>query len=126
MVLYRITHETAAAIHMRGIRNSKVMPLVTPLPMSHTAHAFPMAAVDTTAVSPPKRTLKPVPLNQRLGGLDGSAPTIISTPRRDAESTNVLKQPAGILGCLDTGQPFLGTRSRRQQMRLQARETKAS
>jgi hypothetical protein len=85
-----------------------------------------MAAVDTTAVSPPKRIPKPVPLNQRLGGLDGSAPTIISLLAVDAERTNVLKRPAGVLACPDTGQSFLGFRSRRQQMRLQARETKAS
>lgn len=44
----------------------------------------------------------------------------------DAESTNVLKLPVGALPCPDTGQLFLGFRSRRQQMRLQARETKAS
>lgn len=44
----------------------------------------------------------------------------------DAESTNALKQPAGGPSCPDTGQPFMGFRSRLQQMRPQANGTKAS
>ncbi|MFJ8111377.1 hypothetical protein [Streptomyces sp. NPDC096132] len=35
-----------------------------------------MTATVPTAVSPPKRTPKPTPLNQRVSGLDDSAPTI--------------------------------------------------